>query len=135
MSPDTISALEVVRLVVALFGLTVSWRGRIKAREVRAGISTEPTTDLRERHSREIVNRRMSVFESAQTGFCVIHATLAGNALANMGYPNPSIEQLNVLTSNVTQIMIPLILARVSELLTIQLVHALGLREISKDLE
>jgi hypothetical protein len=129
--PETVSALELVRAVVALFGLVVSWRGRSIARENAAAVSIEPTDDSSVRRERSQRLRRMHTTELAQTGFCLVHAMLLGNALINMGYLSQPIEQANVLMSNVTQVMIPLILARVSEQMSLQIRHAVDLRHVA----
>lgn len=131
MIPDTVSALEVVRALVALFGLTVSWRGRILSREQRAAISADDTDDPHVRRERELRDDRMLLFERAQTAFCGVHLLLLANAVVNMGYPSAPIEQPNVLLSNVTQVMIPLMLARVSEFISIQMRTALRLHTVT----
>lgn len=98
MIPDTVSSGEIIRVIVAMFAFTVSWRGRVVAVQEHALADT-----------------------LAQTTFCLIHVGLMGNALINMAYSQPPSEQPNVLFSNVLQVLIPLSLARASEHLTVQL--------------
>lgn len=127
----TASALEVVRAIVALFGLSVSLQGRAVAREQRAGISVEPSADTHVRREREQRDDRMLLYEMTQSAFCAVHAMLLANALIQMGYPGAPLEQANVLFSNVTQVMIPLVLARVSEHITIKMRTAGRLNVVS----
>ena len=129
--PETVSALEVIRALVAAFGLTISWSGRRLAREQRATISDEPATDPHVRREREQRDDRMLLFERIQSAFCFVHVLLLANALVNMGYPSAPIEQPNVLLSNVTQVMIPLALARVSEGISTQMRTALRLHAVT----
>lgn len=119
--PATVSALEVVRALVAAFGLCVSWSGWALAKRRRALISDAATDDAHVRRSREQQDGRMALFTEAQRSFCLVHAMLLGNALIQMAYPSAPIEQFNVLMGNVTQVMIPLILARVSEAISAQM--------------
>lgn len=130
--PSTVSALEVIRALVALFGLCCSWAGRRLAREQRALISVEPSDDAHVRREREQRDARMGLYGEAQTGICAVHAMLLMNALIQMGYPSSgSLEAANVLFSNVTQVMIPLVLARVSELISAQIKTALRLQAVT----
>lgn len=107
---ETMSALEVVRALVALFGLTVSLRGRALVRAQSETVSVDA-----------IRHERLRVYEMLQSGASAVHAMLLANALIQMAWPSPSIENFNVLVSNVTQVMIPLILARVSEHVSLQI--------------
>jgi hypothetical protein len=126
------SALEIIRALVALFGLSVSWVGRRLASEQRAAISAEPSDDPHVRREREQRDSRMALYGSAQSGICAVHAMLLANALIQMAYPSSmSGEQFNALASNVTQVMIPMILARVSELLSAQIHAALALQAVT----
>jgi hypothetical protein len=130
--PETISALEVIRALVALFGLWCSWAGRRLANEQRALISGEPSDDMHVRREREQRDARMGLYGEAQTGICTVHAMLLMNALIQMGYPSSgSLEAANVLFSNVIQVMIPLVLARVSELISAQIRTALRLQAVT----
>lgn len=131
MIPETVSGGEIIRALVALFGLSVSLRGRSLAREQRAEIATEPSADPHVRREREQRDDRMLLNEQAQTTFCGVHAMLLANALIQMGYPSSPIEQPNVLLSNVVQTMIPWLLARVSEHMTLQMRTALRLNAVT----
>lgn len=128
---ETVSALEVVRAVVALFGLAVSMRGRALAMAQRMDISDVPSDDSHVRREREQRDDRMGLFTLIQTSISAVHAMLLGNALVQMAFPSPSIENLNVLVSNVTQVLIPLILARASEHVSLQMRTATRLHVVT----
>jgi hypothetical protein len=106
--------------------------GRRLANEQRALISGEPSDDMHVRREREQRDARMGLYGEAQTGICAVHAMLLTNALIQMGYPSSgSLEAANVLFSNVIQVMIPLVLARVSELISAQIRTALRLQAVT----
>jgi hypothetical protein len=55
---------------------------------------------------------------TAQHSFLAVHVLLLVNVVVNFAYASAPIEQANVMTSNIAQILIPLILSRLSELMT-----------------
>ena len=128
---EGVSSFEVLRFLVAVFGLTVSWGGRARAREGRDAILPAALEDASVRRKQEQWAERMYLFERIQTGCIAIHAMFLANVIVNMGYVNPPIEQPNVLSSNVIQILIPLILARLSELITLKLEYARSLHVVT----
>lgn len=133
MIPATVSAWEVLRVLVALYGLRVSLAGRARARgEGRAQAGSE-AYDLAGRRERLQRVARMRLYERLQTAFCLVHALLLVNALVNMAYPSAPIEQPNVMSSNLAQILIPLLLARGSELVSTQIAYVASLYQMTDD--
>lgn len=131
MIPETVSTTEIIRLFVAAFGLRVSWSGRRTAQANLAAVPADPTDDIHELREREQRANRMRLFMALQTGFVLVHALLLVNVLVNMAYPSAPIEQPNIMTSNLAQILIPLILSRLSELMTMKLDHAVSLHVVT----
>lgn len=121
MIPETISTLEVIRFAVAIAGLRAAWTGRVLVKRSLAAIPTDPTDDIYERLQRQQRDGRMVLFEAIQFGIMLVHSLLLVNVLVNFGYPSGPIEQPNVMTSNVAQILIPIILTRLSEMLSLEM--------------
>lgn len=131
--PETISSLEIIRLIVAAFGMWKSWQGRNAAHANLLTIPSEPTDDGQERREREQRAARMQLFAAIQGGFIAVHFLLLANVVINMGYGSAGIEQPNVMSSNVAQILIPMILTRLSEMMTMKLCHAVSLHVVAGD--
>lgn len=131
MIPDTVSAFELARALVALFGLRVSWRGRLAVRRSLAEIPDDGSADVHERSSLEQRRKRMALFEVAQSTFLLIHAGLLANALISMAYANAPVEQANVMSNNLVQMLIPIALARVSERITLDMSDVSSLRGVA----
>lgn len=113
--PETVSDLEIIRLLVALVGIYAALRGVGVAQQSIDDIPTDPTDDAHERAAREQRHERMELFRLIQRSIFGVHGLLLVNVLVNFGYAPVSVVQPNVLTSNIAQILIPLILVRASE--------------------
>lgn len=129
--PETVSSLEVIRLIVAAFGMWKSWQGQAAAHANLKDVPSDPTADGHERREREQRSSRMRLFAAIQGGFIAVHFLLLVNVVINMGYGGASIEQPNVMSSNVAQILIPMILTRLSEMMTMKLGHAVSLHVVA----
>lgn len=121
MIPETISTFEIARLIVAIMGIRAALLGRRIILSSAASIPTTPSGDPLEIAQREQRRARMALFLAAQQAILLVHGLLLLNVLVNFGYGSAPIEQPNVMTSNLAQFLIPLILTRLSELVTLEM--------------
>jgi hypothetical protein len=130
--PQTVSTLEVIRFLAAGWGLIVSLRGRSISRRHRpAPPSADDALTVRERAERQTLHLRLGLYESLQASFVLVHLLLLLNVVVNFFYESAPLEQVNVISSNLAQALIPLVLARASELVSAQIRAALGLRTVA----
>ena len=115
MIPETASWSELLRLGMAVVGLVV---GLLGVRQVRSVKFRPPPhlTPLRLRILREEWHSRMVFFMNLQLTVVGCHLLFLGNVWINLWYPSSPLEQPNVMSSNIMQIIVPALLIRASEL-------------------
>lgn len=118
---ETVTALEIIRFVVGLFGMRTCWAGRRDARRSRADIPAEAGAGIHERAGRVQRLLRMDLVADIQYVLFWVHAGFTANAAINFWYPSAPYEQLNVMSSNLLQVLAPLGLIAVSHWLSGQM--------------
>jgi hypothetical protein len=131
MISETVTSLELIRFVVACYGIRAAWRGRGTALLARQGIDRDGMPGLHERSIRAQRSERMRLFETIQTGILLVHLLLLVNVLVNFCYASAPIEQPNVMSSNIAQILIPFVLIRVSEMVVVEMRTVASLRAVA----
>lgn len=120
MSLETVSSLEVIRLVIGAVGVLWTWTRWRRMQDLRPPLVAIAVTEAETPHLRaERVQRQrgLHVIELVQLLLFFVHGGFATNALVNLFYTSSSIEQLNVLTSNLLQVIAPLLLIAISVML------------------
>lgn len=111
MMPETISSGEMLRFLSAFAGLIVSWRGRSSAlRAAKALLRPETHRDEAAWSRYEDDLDRAHGAGLCQLMYVGCHLLLLVNVVVNFAYASAPIEQSNVLTSNLAQGAIPLLL-------------------------
>lgn len=114
--PASASSTEILRLGAALYGLWIAWKGYCLVRSYDFKVPR----DLLPERLREVSadwSDRMDLYATAQVSIMLVHLLLLVNVSVNLFYPSPTLEQPNVATSNLMQLLIPFILVRLSELI------------------
>jgi S-adenosylmethionine:diacylglycerol 3-amino-3-carboxypropyl transferase len=107
--PETLSSFEVLRIIVSLFGMFIGLRGRHNAHERQVPLRVAPIGETPvHQEERRMKIERAKLVEFVQTILCIIHVGFVVNGVVNGFYPSAGLEQLNVLTSNIQQVMAPL---------------------------
>lgn len=130
--PDTVSSLEIIRFVISCAGALVCWlRGRATTQERLPILRAVPMNETR--HSR--IDRtqrieRLELVNNIQIILFLLHAGFAVNAAINAFYPSSGYEQLNVISSNTLQVLAPIALIVISEMLTAHVQKATAIQEL-----
>jgi len=119
---ETVSSLEIIRVLVACCGLWVAYRGRREVQGYHDLLRVPPASgDARDRAEYENTLTRIKLFEGLQGMIALVHGLFLFNAFVQLFYPSAPSEQFNVLTSNAIQVLIPMLLIRGS----VEMTHAL----------
>jgi hypothetical protein len=129
---DTVSSLEIIRFLVGTAGAIVCARSRGNAESRLPQLRAVPLGEtVRARFDRTQRLERIELVSRIQTILLVIHVGFAFNAGVNFFYPSSSLEQFNVMTSNVLQVLAPIGLIVVSELITHHMVKSAQMTDLA----
>lgn len=120
--PETLSELEAIRFIIGVAGMIVTWVywGHAANRLQRlAGLVPKVSQRERMEHAQRVKRTRMLI--TVQSLLCLVHLGFAGNAAVNAFFPSSALTQLNVFTSNMLQVLVPLALIMISNMLNSQM--------------
>lgn len=115
---DLISSTEIIRWLIASLGIAVTWKGRGAA---LAGLSVLAQPEGHDEDAWDLYydnEDRLGLAWWQQTLLFWAHVLFWANATTNFWYGSSPIEQPNVATSNVMQIVVPVLLIALSWLIT-----------------